>query len=194
MVRAFAAAFTDLFLAIAALELFSFLDPQIGVGTTASAQQAPLLDIAAEVWMPCTSAAAAGFLFVIGTVAFTYHHLSHAGAGNRRLSGLVMFMLCVSVGTLDYVLFAQAVGGAAQARALGLAALRALPAASVAAFFWGMMLVFVAHVRAGGEGGGGGNGDGHEPVQWRVRVLSKVAVGAAAALVCMMALAFYGAK
>ncbi|CAN6208336.1 unnamed protein product [Urochloa humidicola] len=203
-------AFADLFLAIAALELFSFLDPQTGAGTTASAQQAPLLDSAAEVevWLP--SAAAAGLLF-IAAVASTYHHLSRRRAGacnRRRLSGLIVSALCVSVGTLEHLLFAQAAGagggvdrGGAQAqaaRALGVAALRTLPAVATAAFYWGiMMLVFVAHIRAGGEGGGGAAaaGDGHGPVQaGRVRVLTEVAVGAAAALVCMMALALYGAK
>ncbi|CAN6202175.1 unnamed protein product [Urochloa humidicola] len=213
MVSSFAgAAFADLFLAIAALELFSFLDSQTGAGTTASAQQAPLLDSAAEVevwaWLP--SAAAAGLLF-IAAVASTYHHLSRRRAGacnRRRLSGLIVSALCVSVGTLEHLLFAQAAGagggvdrGGAQAqaaRALGVAALRTLPAVATAAFYWGiMMLVFVAHIRAGGEGGGGAAaaGDGHGPVQaGRVRVLTEVAVGAAAALVCMMALALYGAK
>ena len=57
MVSAYAASFADLFLAVTALELFSFLDPQTGAGTTASAQ-ALLLDGPAQVWLPSTAAAA----------------------------------------------------------------------------------------------------------------------------------------
>ncbi|XP_025812755.1 uncharacterized protein LOC112890114 isoform X1 [Panicum hallii] len=195
MVSAYAASFTDLFLAVTALELFSFLDTQTGAGAATPA----LLDGTAEVWLP----AAAALTLIVATVAFMYHHLSRAavpvaGAASRRLSGLVIPVLCASAGTLDYVLFLQAAGGAdggAQARALGLAALRALPAAATAAFFLGMMLIVViAHVRAGGEGGGGA-GAGVRPVQGPVRVLTNMAFGAAAALVFLMAMAaIHGAK
>jgi hypothetical protein len=61
-----------------------------------------------------------------------------------------------------------------------------------------MTLIIVAHRRAGGEGGGGGAvvaGDG--PIQGFLRLLiTKVAAGAAAALVglMVMALTLYGAK
>ncbi|RLN11960.1 hypothetical protein C2845_PM09G05910 [Panicum miliaceum] len=158
MVSAYAASFADLFLAVTALELFSYLDRQTGAGTTA---QAPLLDGAAVVWLPSSPAAAGALTLLVATVAFMYHHLSRAaapvaGASRRRLSGLVIPVLCASAGTLEYALFVQAAGCAgrgAQARALGLAALRALPAAATAAFLLGMMLIVViAHVRAGGDG------------------------------------------
>ena len=184
MVSAYAASFADLFLAVTALELFSFLDAQTGAGTTASAR-APLLAGAA--------AAAAGALFV-ATVAFMYHHMSRAavpgaGAASRRLSGLFISALCASVGTLEYVLYVQEAGGADRG-ALGLAALRALPAAATAAFFLGMMLIVVAHVRAGGEGGGGaGAGAGHGAVRGPVRLLTNVALGAAAGLVLLITMA-----
>ena len=192
MVSAHAASFADLFLAVTALGLFSFLDLQTGAGTATPV----LLDGAAEVWLPAATAGA--FTLFVATVAFMYHQLSRAGvpgagAAIRRISGLVISVLCASVGTLEYVLFGQAAGGA-QARALGLAALRALPAAATAAFFLGMMLIVVAHVRAGGEGGGGASA-GVGPVQGPVRVLTNVAFGAAAALVLLMAMAaIHGAK
>jgi hypothetical protein len=110
-----------------------------------------------------------------------------------------MFLLCVSAGTLELVVFGQAAGGdaedhgGAQARALALAALRALPAAATGTFFSGMSLIIVAHVRAGGEGGGTGAVAADGPIQG---ILTKVAAGAAAALVGLMAMALtlYGAK
>ena len=100
MVSAHAASFADLFLAVTALGLFSFLDPQTGAGTAAPA---PLDGAAAEVWLPAAAAAGALTLFV--TVAFMYHHLSRAGVpvagvASSRLSGLVISALCASVGTL----------------------------------------------------------------------------------------------
>jgi hypothetical protein len=112
MVNAFAAfGFADLCLAFAALELFSFLNSQCGAGTTTPAE-APLLHSAAEVSPPL---AAVVVLFV--AITLTYRHLSHrhayavpvAGAGNGRRSisgsGLVMFVLCVSAGTLEFIVF-----------------------------------------------------------------------------------------
>ena len=159
---AFAFAYLYLCLAFAALELSTFLDSQCGASTgTTTCAEAPLFHSAAEVLPPL---AAVVVLFV--AVALTYRHLSHrhayaipkAGAGNgrRSISGLVMFLLCVSAGTLEFIVFGgQAAGGGADHGALGLAALGALPAAATATFFLGMMLIIVAHVRAGGEGGGG---------------------------------------
>jgi hypothetical protein len=126
-----------------------------------------------------------------------------AGAGNgrrRSISGLLIFVLCVSAGTLELIVFGKAaVGGTAEARALGLPDLPALPAAATATFFSGMTLVIVAaHRRAGGEdeGGGGGAvaGDGR-PTQGLLRL---TAGAAAAALVGLMAMPLivilYGAK
>ncbi|PWZ08121.1 hypothetical protein Zm00014a_041821 [Zea mays] len=174
--------------------------------------EAPLLHIAAEV-LPLLASAAVLFL----AVAITYGHLTvmgrHvaavpvAGAGNARrsVSGLLIFVLCVSAGTLELIVFGTkaASGGAAdhgaQARALGLPDdLPALLAAATGTFFSGMTLIIVAHRRAGGEGGGGGAvvaGDG--PIQGLLRLLiTKVAAGAAAALVglMVMALTLYRAK
>lgn len=215
MVDAFTAfSFVNLCLAaFTFLQLSTFLDPQPAAGSTMASAEAPLLHIAAEV-LPLLASAAVLFL----AVAITYGHLTvmgrHvaavpvAGAGNARrsVSGLLIFVLCVSAGTLELIVFGTkaASGGAAdhgaQARALGLPDdLPALLAAATGTFFSGMTLIIVAHRRAGGgEGGGGGAvvaGDG--PIQGLLRLLiTKVAVGAAAALVglMVMALTLYRAK
>lgn len=146
-------------------------------------------------------ATAAGVFISVG---FIYRHL-HRGAGNRRLPEIVPFMLCVCAGVLQFLLFvgaSAASGGAdvvdhrAEARALGLAALRVLPAAATVTFFLGTMLIFAALISAGGEGGGAAAaGEGEEPIQAPVglRLLSRMALAAAAALFCMMAVAVYGA-
>ncbi|CAL5051661.1 unnamed protein product [Urochloa decumbens] len=195
-----AAGFINLCAGFMALEIFFFLHPQSGAaraGTTPPSAQAPPLDsTAVELWLPL---AAAGTLLT--SVAFIYHHMtmSRAAAANRRrLSEVVIFLLCVSVGVLDIFFFvaqpADGVDRGAQARALGLGALRALPTAAAANFFWGIMLIIVAHVRAGGEGGGGavagagffGAIQGH----MRIRVLTDIALGAAAGLVFLAIVAF----
>ncbi|KAJ1258466.1 hypothetical protein BS78_10G077400 [Paspalum vaginatum] len=191
MASAFAVPFSLLCLAIAALELFYFLDQQPGGGRTPTPAQASLLHSAAEVMPPLAALSIA--------IACMYHRLmSHAAcAGNRRLSGPVFLVLCVSIGALESILFVRDAGGAghgAQAlRALGLAALRALPAAAAAgAFFVGMTtLVVVAHVRAGGEGGGGDAVAGDGQIQGPVRLLTKVALEVAAALALLMVVALY---
>ncbi|XP_066372839.1 uncharacterized protein [Miscanthus floridulus] len=203
MVNVFAAfGFADLCLAFAALDIFTFLDSQCGAGTTTS-DQAPLLGSVAELLPPL---AAVVVLFV--AVALIYHHLmgrrvvavpvAGAGNGRRSISGLVMFLLCVSAGTLEFIVFGHgqaAGGGGAGHGALGLASLRALPFAATATFFFGMMLIIVSHIRAGREGGGGAV-SGDEPIQGPLPPLAKVAAGAAAALVVLMAmaLALHGAK
>ncbi|KAJ1253934.1 hypothetical protein BS78_K150900 [Paspalum vaginatum] len=176
MASAFAVPFSLLCLAITALELFYFLDQQPGGGRTPTPAQASLLHSAAEVMPPLAALSIA--------IACMYHRLmSHAaGAGNRRLSGPVFLVLCVSIGALEYILFVRDAGG--------LAALRALPAAAAGAFFVGMTTLFVvAHVRAGG-GGDAVAGDG--PVQGPVRLLTKVALEVAAALALLMVVALYG--
>jgi hypothetical protein len=194
------------------LAALTFLDPQPAAGSTMASAEAPLLHIAAEV-LPLLASAAVLFL----AVAITYGHLTvmgrHvaavpvAGAGNARrsVSGLLIFVLCVSAGTLELIVFGTKAdgGGAAdhgaQARALGLPDdLPALLAAATGTFFSGMTLIIVAHRRAGGEGGGGGAvvaGDG--PIQGLLRLLiTKVVAGAAAAIVglMVMALTLYRAK
>jgi len=144
--------------------------------------------------------AATGSFFT--AAALTYRHVHHAGAGgpgagNRRMSGTLTFMLGAPVCALQFLVFAvqpAGDGGADpgdRARALGLAALRALPAAATLTFYLGMLLIVVGHIRAGGEGGGGVVA-GDEPVPAPVGVLVKMAWAAAAALVCLciMAVAF----
>ncbi|XP_066369029.1 uncharacterized protein [Miscanthus floridulus] len=187
----FAAAVVDLCTAFIALEILPFLDPQLGADLSA---QAALLDSAIELLLPLAALATAA--------AAIYRHLQHstaaaagaAGTGSRRLCRLFA-ILCASVGTLEFFFFVQPagpVGGdvGAQARALGLAAARVLPAAAAATFFMGMALIIVAHIRAGGEGGGGYAADGH--IQGAVSFLTKTAFAAAAALIWLTALAFYG--
>ncbi|RLN12893.1 hypothetical protein C2845_PM09G05900 [Panicum miliaceum] len=175
--------------AFTALELFNLLDPQrTGAGSTA-ADRAPALRGAVRAFPPLAAAAwGLSLLAFFASVAFIYSHLRRAGAaaaagaGNRRLPELVTFTLCASAGFLQFLLFVvQAPGGVddGAARALGLAALRALPAAATATFFLGILLIIVGHIRAGGEGGGGAVAG----------VLAKMAIGAAAGLVCLMATA-----
>jgi hypothetical protein len=105
-------------------------------------------------------------------------HLHHAG--NKRLPELATFVLCGAAGVLQFTLFVQPSGGAVDddvggvlARALGRAALDALPDGAAAVFFLGITLV-IAHIRAGGGGGA---------------VHKKIALGAAAALVSQIAIA-----
>ena len=184
--------------AFTALELVNLLQvPQQGAGTTAAAE-APAIRGAVRAFLPL---AAAGGFFT--SVALVYRHLHHAGAtatagaGNRRPPGLATFTLCASVGLLELLLFvAQAPGGGGAedgaARDLGLAALRALPAAATATFFLGILLIIVGHIRAGGEGGGGAVA-AIAPIEAPVGLLAKMAIGAAAGLVCLMAMALYGA-
>ncbi|KAF8783949.1 hypothetical protein HU200_000124 [Digitaria exilis] len=181
--------------AISALELAILLDPQ---RTPSGTQQAPP-PLRGAIWafLPLP---AVGALFA--SVALVYLHFYRAAAataaGHRRLPELVVFMLCASVAFLHFFLFVQeapAPGGVdyghEAARELGLAALRALPAAATASFFLGMMLIIVGHIRAGGEGGGGAVAvAGHGPIEAPVvGILVKVASAMAAALVLLMGMA-----
>lgn len=177
--------FVNLCLAFTFLQICTFPDPQLAADSTMASAEAPLLHVAAEVLPPLASAAV---LFLAA--------VSVAGAGNgrrrRSISGLLIFVLCVSAGTLELIVFGKAAGGgggAAEARALGLPDLPALPAAATTTFFSGMTLIIVvAHRRTGGEGGGGGAvaGDGR-PTQGLLR-LTAGAAAAAAALVGLMAM------
>ncbi|OQU76018.1 hypothetical protein SORBI_3010G076200 [Sorghum bicolor] len=207
-------AYLYLCLAFAALELTTFMDPLCGAGrtsTTTLADEAPLHNsaAAAEVFPPLVAALVVFYV----AVALTYRHLMmgrHVGAavpvagarngqGQLSISGpLVMFLLCVSASTLELIVFGgqAAAGGGADHGALGLAVLRALPAAATVTFFCGMMLIIVdgaAHVRAGGEAAGGtGAVAGDGPIQGLIlRLLTKIAAGAAAALVSLMAMAMF---
>lgn len=191
--------FVNLCLAFTFLQICTFPDPQLAADSTMASAEAPLLHVAAEVLPPLASAAV---LFLAA--------VSVAGAGNgrrrRSISGLLIFVLCVSAGTLELIVFGtKAAGGGAadhgaQARALGLPDdPPALLAAATGTFFSGMTLIIVAHRRAGGgEGGGGGAvvaGDG--PIQELLCLLiTKVVAGAAAAIVglMVMALTLYRAK
>ncbi|CAN6178898.1 unnamed protein product [Urochloa humidicola] len=195
MGNAIPAAAPALCTAVGAVELFCLLFPQPGAYTTAQAQA---LRSAVRAFLPL---AAAGGLFT--SVLLIYRHFrgaADAAARNRRLSE-ILALLFASAGLLYFFLFvAQAPAGAggvdpagAAARELGLAALRALPAAAAVTFYLGMLLIIIRHIRAGGEGGGGavaGNGPVEAPA---AGLLDKMAIGAAAGLVCLMAIALYGA-
>ena len=195
---AFPAAFADLWAAITAIQLYDLLNLQPGAGassaTTASAQASASVG---DFHIFLTLVAAGG---LYAAVALIYRHVHQAeaaaaaGAGNRRrLSGGVVVLLIAAASLLEFSLFVQEGASAVDVvGALGLAAFRALPAAATATFFWGMvlMLIVVAHVRAGGEGGGGAvAGDGQ--IQGPVWLITQMAFAAAAALVCLMALALY---
>ncbi|KAJ1258472.1 hypothetical protein BS78_10G078000 [Paspalum vaginatum] len=180
--------------AISAAGLVNLRDPQPGA-TAAAAQGAPLPHGGGrELFL---LAATGGLLTA---AALTYRHVHHAGAGNRRLPGPLAFMLCTSAGALQFLVFVvQPAGGADPgdhaARALGLAARGALPAAAACSFYLGMLLIVTGHIRAGGEGGGGVvAGDEPTPAPVGLIILTKMALGAAAALVCLIAMAaVYGA-
>uniref|UniRef100_A0A0A9BZY9 Uncharacterized protein n=1 Tax=Arundo donax TaxID=35708 RepID=A0A0A9BZY9_ARUDO len=188
----FAVAVADLCAAITAIEIFNFLTPQPCAGTTASTPTPPLDIAALAVFLPLAATTVA----LHAAVGLIYRHLHRAGpaaagagAGARRISELVAFM-CAAVGFLEILLLVQPAGGVdggAQARALGMAAVDALPAAATATFFLGMILI-IAHIRAGGEGGGGAVADNRPVPAPGVELLRKMALGAAAVLVSLMAM------
>jgi hypothetical protein len=105
-----------------------------------------------------------------------------AGGGDRRPADLVAFV-SAAAGVLEFFLFVDNVGAA------GLAAARVLPAASIATFFLGIVLMILLHIRAGGEGDGGGAVAGGGAVEVLVWVVTKMAFAAAAGLVALMAIA-----
>ncbi|XP_062233362.1 uncharacterized protein LOC133930677 isoform X2 [Phragmites australis] len=174
------------FVSIVAVQVPSFLDQSATTATTAEA--CPLDGAVLQVMLPL---AAMDALFT--AVAFIYgHHLHHAAdAGNRRLTGVFTFIACASVGLLQFFLFVQqpsrGVDGGAQAHALRVAAVHALPAAAaVTTFFLGVTLIYV-HVGNGGGGAGSGAVAGNGPVpELAVWVLTKTTLGAA--LICLMAI------
>ncbi|TVU01817.1 hypothetical protein EJB05_52719, partial [Eragrostis curvula] len=171
---------------IIALHLLSFLDHS---GTATTPQALPAAhNSALQVFLSL-----AGMEGLVAAVAFIYgemHRARAAGAGavNRRISERVTTILCASVSLLFSVLFVQPAGGAdddgAAARALGAVALRALPAAATATFFLGVMLIY-AHV-SNRVGAGAGAGPVPEPA---VNLLAKITLGAAVAVVSLMAMA-----
>ncbi|TVU04263.1 hypothetical protein EJB05_50167, partial [Eragrostis curvula] len=186
MARASDAAVVAIFSAIAAVLLVGSLDHQL----PAPAYTEAPTTLRGKVQVPLAETATVAFFASAG---YVFRHLPHAAAAgrNRRLSEVVTFSLCASAGVLQYVLFVQPPEGVAiniDVRALGLAAARALPAAAALTFFLGMALVMV-QVRAGRGGRGGVAGDG--AVQGAVWILSNVALGAAAAVVGMMAVVLY---
>jgi len=194
---AFPAAFADLWAAITAIQLYDLLNLQPGAGASATTPSAQASASVGDFQIFQMLVAAGG---LYAAVALIYRHVHQAeaaaaaGAGNRRrLSGGVVVLLIAAVSLLEFSLFVQEGASAVDVvGALGLAAFRALPAAATATFFWGMvlMLIVVAHVRAGGEGGGGALvGDGQ--IQATVRLATEMAFAAAAALVCLMTMALY---
>ncbi|TVU00281.1 hypothetical protein EJB05_54302, partial [Eragrostis curvula] len=178
---------------IISLHLLSFLNHS-GTTTTAQAPPAPH-NGALQVLVPL--AAMEG---LVAAVAFIFGHMNRtAGVGatvNRRIPELVTTILCASVGLLLFVLFGQpaAAGGAdddgAQARALiGVLAVRALPAAVTETFFSGVILIY-AHVgNRVGAGVGASAGAGPVPAP-AVNLLAKMTLGAAVAVISLMAMAF----
>ncbi|WVZ82096.1 hypothetical protein U9M48_029398 [Paspalum notatum var. saurae] len=192
MGNAAAAAAAALGAAISAAGLVNLRDPQWGGGgaAAAAAQGAPPPPHGGGGRELLLLAATGGLLT---GAALTYRHVHHAGAGNRRLPGTLTFTLCASAGALEFLVFVLPAGdgggadpGEQAGRALGLAALRALPAAAAVTFYLGMLLIVVGHIRAGGEGGGGVVA-GHEPIPAPVglTILTKMALGAAAALLAL---------
>ncbi|CAN6172927.1 unnamed protein product [Urochloa humidicola] len=99
--------------------------------------------------------------------------------------------MCVSAGLLQYLLFvAPGAGGVvdrAAARAVGVAALHAVPAVSTASFFLSILQIIVGHIRAGGEGGGGGAVAGDGPIG--APVVGILAKAATAVLLFLTAIA-----
>ncbi|KAG2621565.1 hypothetical protein PVAP13_3NG254656 [Panicum virgatum] len=193
MGNAISAAAAALWAAITAVELVNILDPHSG----AQSLQPPHGKVRDLLML-----AATGGLFTAATFIYRQVRRVHRaggagnGADNRRLSDLFA-LLCASAGALEFFIFVQPASGSGtdageQARALGLAALRALPAAATATFFLAMMLIVVRHIRAGGEGGGGVVAAGQAPVG--LLLLTKMALAATVALVFLMAGALYGAQ
>jgi hypothetical protein len=171
------AAFTALFASFTATELFPFLEllSRSGSGTSSPTQ-------AVQVLLPLAATLAI-------YTAVTFVHLRHTafGAGNRRLSEPITFVLCGAAGVLEFIYFVQPAGAVDDVvGALGRAALEALPASATALFVLGITLV-IAHIRVGGEGGGGG-------AAVPVNVLKKIALGGAAALFIQIAIAALYAK
>ncbi|CAL5037381.1 unnamed protein product [Urochloa decumbens] len=176
-----------------AVQLPSFLDPS-ATATAISAKAAepsPPLDAAVlQILLPFAvmEALFAAVPFLYRRAAAAAAAADGAGAGNNRrrlrLSELVSFISCVAVSLLEHFLFTRRAGGAAAAdggavqarRALGLAALRALPASAAATFFLGVALLY-AHLA-------GGNRPVPEPAA--VRILTEMTLEAAAALIGIM--------
>nr|TKW20261.1 hypothetical protein SEVIR_4G074700v2 [Setaria viridis]TKW20263.1 hypothetical protein SEVIR_4G074700v2 [Setaria viridis] len=179
-------AFFALCVSTVAVQLSSVLDPSATATATSAEASPPLHGAVLQILLPFIVMEA-----IFASAPFLYLHARRAaaadggGASNRHLSELGAFILCVAVGLLEHFLFVRPAGGAvdggAQARrALGLAALRVLPASATATFFLGVGLVY-AHV-----GGSSGNGPVPEPT---VRILSEITLEAAAALMGITAVA-----
>lgn len=160
---------------IIALQLIFSLDHS---GTTAAFNSA-LQDL-----LPL--AAMAG---LVAAVAFIYGHMHRAGcaAGDRCISDVATPILYLSASHLLFCLPA-ANHDVQQARALGMVAVRALLVASTVAFFWGMTLIY-AHI-SNGVGTGGAAvvvvGDDEQTPAPAVRLLAKITLASAAAVVSLM--------
>lgn len=178
MVSAALAAFSALFAAFTAIELFPFLLELPSRSDTSTS-----FDTAVQVLLTLA-------LFAAVTVIHLHHAAAAVGAGNnrRRLPELVPFVLFTAAGILEYFLFVLPAGGENCGGALRRASVNALPASAAVVFFLGITLV-IAHIRAGGEGGGSGAVAGNRLVPVPVDLLKKIAVGAAAALLVQIAIA-----
>ncbi|KAK3131872.1 hypothetical protein QOZ80_6AG0512670 [Eleusine coracana subsp. coracana] len=171
MVRTTSAAFAALSSAFIAIALFPFLLEQMQ-----STQAATTFGGAVQVFLPLAAS-----LALFAAVSVIHIHLHHAA--EKRVSELVLFVLCTAVGILEFFLLVLPAGGVnGGGSALG-------GASAAVVFFLGITLV-IAHIRAGGEGGGGAVEVADGPrVSVPVVLLKKIALGAAIALLGQIAVA-----
>ncbi|CAL5043996.1 unnamed protein product [Urochloa decumbens] len=189
---ALTAAFAAVWAAIAAIQFYySFLNLQAagatgaGAAATTSAAQASA-SAGDEFQIFLTLVAAGGFN---AAVALVYRHLHQIeAAGNRRVPDAMAILLLAASGMLVQGQGVPAAVDDDVVAALGAAAFSALPGAATATFFLGMMtLVFAARVHGGGGAVAGAGFFGE--IQGPMRVLTKIAVGAAAVLVFLVTVA-----
>ncbi|CAL5046626.1 unnamed protein product [Urochloa decumbens] len=206
---ALTAAFAAVWAAINAIQFYYyFLNLQAagvaGAGTTAASAAAATTTTSAA---QASASSGSGYEFQIfltlaavgvlnAAVLLIHRHLRQAeaagAAGNRRVPDAVAFLLLAAAGLLVH-----GVPGAVDddvVAALGAAAFSALPGAATGTFFLGTMtLIFAARVHGGGGAvaGAGFFGEIQGPF---LRVLYKVAAGAAAALVFLVTVAAFCIK
>ncbi|CAN6202180.1 unnamed protein product [Urochloa humidicola] len=193
---ALTAAFAAVSAAITAIEFYYYFLinlQQLGAavpGTTTTTTKSTNKDSASagDEFQVFLALVAAGALHAaVGLIHRHLHQAEAAGAaGNRRVPDGVGFLLLAAAG----LLVLQGVPGGAidddVVAAIGAAAFGALPGAATATFFLGMMTLIFA------VAGAGFFGEIQGPMC--MRVLTKVAVGAAAVLVFLVTVAAFGIK
>ncbi|CAL5051658.1 unnamed protein product [Urochloa decumbens] len=205
------AAFAAVWAAINAIQFYYyFLNLQAagvaGAGTTAASAAAATTTTSAA---QASASSGSGYEFQIfltlaavgvlnAAVLLIHRHLRQAeaagAAGNRRVPDAVAFLLLAASGLLVLLQGLPAAVDDDVVAALGAAAFSALPGAATGTFFLGMMtLIFAARVHGGGGAvaGAGFFGEIQGPL---LRVLTKVAAGAAAALVFLVTVAAFCIK